>query len=67
MTTNDGSNGYTTYTLTFSITKSDSVDVQCGLCNRIDCFQSPLHATVISSLVQLISLVSKYYNISPLI
>ena len=46
-------NGFTT--LTLPITKQDSVDVQCGLCNGKDCFQSPLQPTVISLPVQLIS------------
>ena len=48
-----GSNGYTTVTL--PITKQDSVDVQCGLCNGIDCYSKPLKVTVISLPVQLIS------------
>ena len=41
--------------LTFPITKQDSVDVQCGLCNGAKCFLSPLHASIISLPVQLIS------------
>ena len=46
-------NGYTT--LTLPVTKQDSVDVQCGLCNGIDCYLTPLQVTIISLPVQLIS------------
>ena len=46
-------NGFTT--LILPVTKHNSVDVQCGLCNGIDCFRSPLQPTVISLPVQLIS------------
>ena len=53
VTTHGSSNGYTT--LTFPITKQDSVDIQCGLCNGAKCYQSPLLPTVISLPVQLIS------------
>ena len=48
-----GSTGFTTVTLPG--TKQDSVGVQCGLCNGIDCYSKPLQPTIISSLVQLIS------------
>ena len=53
VTTHGGSNGYST--LTFLITKQDSVDTQCGLCNGVKCYQRPLKPTVISLPVQLIS------------
>ena len=42
-------------TVTLPVTEQDSLDVQCGLCIGIDCYQSPLLPTVISLLVQLIS------------
>ena len=48
-----GGNGFTT--LSLPVTKQDSVDVQCGLCNGIECSQSPLQVTIISLPVQLIS------------
>ena len=46
-------NGFTT--LTLPVTKQDLVNVRCGLCKGIDCFQNPLQPTVISLPVQLIS------------
>ena len=49
----NNANGFTT--LTFSITKQDSVIIQCGLCNVAKCFQSSLQPTVVSLPVQLIS------------
>ena len=53
VTTHGGINGYTM--VTFPVTKEDSVDVQCGLCNGVKCYQGPLQPTVISLSVQLIS------------
>ena len=53
VTTHGGINGYTI--LTYPITKQDSVDVLCGLCNGAKCYQSPLQPTVASLPVQLIS------------
>ena len=47
------SNGFTT--LALPVNKLHSVDVQCGLCHGINCFQSPFQVTVISLPVQLIS------------
>ena len=46
-------NGFTK--LTISVTKQELLVVQCGLCNGIDCYQSPLQPTVITLPVQLIS------------
>ena len=48
-----GGNGFTT--LTLPITKQNLLDVQCGLCNGGNCYQSPLLPAVISLPVQLIS------------
>ena len=48
-----GGNGFTT--LTLPVSKQDSLDVQCGLCNGGNCYRSPLLPTVISLPVQLIS------------
>ena len=42
-------------TLTVPVSKQNSLDVQCGLCNGGDCYISPLQATVISLPVQVIS------------
>ena len=42
-------------TLTLPVSKQNSLDVQCGLCNGGDCYISPLQATVISLPVQVIS------------
>ena len=42
-------------TLTFPVSKQNSLDVQCGLCNGGDCYISPLQPTVISLPVQVIS------------
>ena len=49
----NNANGFTT--LTFPITKQNSVIIQCGLCNVAKCFQSSLQPTVVSLPVQLIS------------
>ena len=46
-------NGFTK--LTISVTKQELLVVQCGLCNGIDCYQSPLQPTSITLPVQLIS------------
>ena len=48
-----GGNGFTT--LTLPVTQYEPLDVQCGLCNGIDCYLTPLQVTVISLPVQLIS------------
>ena len=53
VTPHGGSNGYTI--LILPVTKQDTLDVQCGLCNGVDCFLSPLQPTVISLPVQVIS------------
>ena len=49
----NNANGFTT--LTFPITKQDSMIIQCGLCNGAKCYQSPLQPTVVSLPIQLIS------------
>ena len=46
-------NGFTK--LTISVTKQELLLVHCGLCDGVECFQSPLQPTVISLPVQLIS------------
>ena len=46
-------NGFTT--LSLPVTQYEPLDVQCGLCNGIDCYLTPLQVTVISLPVQLIS------------
>ena len=48
-----GGNGFTT--LSLPVTQYEPLDVQCGLCNGIDCYLTPLQVTVISLPVQLIS------------
>ena len=47
-----GGNGFAT--LTLPVTKQDSLDVQCGLCDGGKCFTNQLQPTVISLLVLLI-------------
>ena len=53
ITAGNSGNGFTK--LTISLTKQELLLVQCGLCDGVECFQSPLQPTVISLPVQLIS------------
>ena len=53
VTISGSGNGFTT--LTLPVTEQDSLGVQCGLCNGVECFQNPLQPTVISLPVEMIS------------
>ena len=53
ITVGNSGNGFTI--LTISVTKQELLVVQCGLCDGVECFQSPLQPTVITLPVQQIS------------